>query len=145
MTRTSLSRFCRNRTKILENEDVTGRAFLKTTKNEVQSYGIKSNPATILVDFAKECKEKKLRSFSSYLSLSEVENYGLDSDGMDSISLFSLQAYEIQEDNKVYKRCIGRNFGQVTFLWYFTTWYMRNEYVVALLHAGIHIVMDETD
>ncbi|PKK78230.1 hypothetical protein RhiirC2_770450 [Rhizophagus irregularis] len=33
----------------------------------------------LLTDFAKECKDKKLKAFSSYLSLSEVLEYGLNS------------------------------------------------------------------
>ncbi|RIA88255.1 hypothetical protein C1645_826619 [Glomus cerebriforme] len=85
-----------------------GRDFLKTSKEEFEHYGMLGGPAKRLADFAKECKDKELKAFSSYLSLSEVlAEYGLDSDD-------SLEA-------------------------------MRNEYVVALLHASIHIVMDETN
>ncbi|CAB4405748.1 unnamed protein product [Rhizophagus irregularis] len=39
--------------------------------------------------------------------LSEVlAEYGLDSDGIDSILLFSPPTYEIQDENKVFKRCM---------------------------------------
>jgi hypothetical protein len=65
---------------IIRKQKITGRAFLKTSKEEFERYGMLGGPATVLADFAKECKEKKLRAFSSYLSLSEVlMEYGLDS------------------------------------------------------------------
>ncbi|CAG8590871.1 3254_t:CDS:2 [Ambispora gerdemannii] len=49
--------------------------------NDDSYYGMKGGPAMVLVDFAKEVKEKKLRAFSSYRSLREVLlKYDLDSD-----------------------------------------------------------------
>ena len=46
-------------------------------------------PATRLVDFAKECKEKKLRAFSTYKTkkdLSEVlSKYRIDGNGIGTI------------------------------------------------------------
>ena len=134
---------------IFRKQKITGRAFLKTSKEEFERYGMLGGPATILADFAKDCKEKKLRSFSSYLSLSEVlAEYGYDSNGIDSIPLFSAPTYEIQGDNKILKRCMKeildrlRSYGT---LQPDSLEAMCNEYVVALLHASIHIVMDITD
>ena len=102
-----------------------------------------------LTDFAKECKEKKLRSFSSYLSLSEVlAEYGLDSDGIDSIPLFKPQIHEIQDDNKDFKRCMEEILGRLRSygtLQPVSLEAMHNEYVVALLHTSIYIVMDITN
>jgi hypothetical protein len=110
---------------------------------------MKAGPALRLADFAKDCKDKKLRSFSSYLSLSEVlAEYGYDSNGIDSIPLFSPPTYEIRDDNKILKRCMEEILGRLRS---YGTLHpdsleaMRNEYVVALLHASIHIVMDITD
>ncbi|PKK43378.1 hypothetical protein RhiirC2_722770, partial [Rhizophagus irregularis] len=78
---------------IICKQKVNGRTFFKITKEELRSAGLGLEPATALVNFAKECKDKKLRSFSSYLSLSEVlAEYGYDSDGIDSILLFSISA-----------------------------------------------------
>src|SRR6185369_2211544 len=51
---------------ILEKEEINGPAFLKITKEELRSYGMPGGPALVLADFAKECKEKKKRAFSSY-------------------------------------------------------------------------------
>jgi hypothetical protein len=60
---------------IIRKQRVNGRTFFKITKEEYMQDGMARGPATALVDFAKECKEKKLRSFSSYKTkkdLSEV-------------------------------------------------------------------------
>src|SRR3954447_24141038 len=87
--------------KILENEEVNGRDFLDMTKQDFRDYGMKGGPATRLAKFAKDCKEKKLKAFSSYKSLKEVlKKYGIGSDGTDTIPLFSLQTHEIQDTNK---------------------------------------------
>src|ERR1044072_6420639 len=47
---------------ILKTQEVNGRAFLKTSKEEFQGLGLGFGPAKYLADFAKECKEKKLKS-----------------------------------------------------------------------------------
>jgi len=58
--------------KILEKEEINGHAFFKLNEEKLYSVGLGLGPATILIDFIKECEKKKLRSFSSYLSLGEV-------------------------------------------------------------------------
>src|SRR2546429_8260795 len=74
---------------ILEKQEVNGRDFLKTTKEEFLSYGMPGGPAKRLADFAKDCKEKKLRAFSSYKSLKEVlKKYGIDGNGIGTICQF---------------------------------------------------------
>ena len=69
--------------KILEKEEITGRAFLKITKEELRSYGMPGGPASDLVDFAKELGKRKLKSFSSYKTLKDLSDvlrkYGIDS------------------------------------------------------------------
>ena len=76
--------------KIFRDKKINGRAFLKMTDDKFERCGFEIGTATNLADFAKECKDKKLKAFSSYLSLSEVlAEYGLDSDGIDSIPLFN--------------------------------------------------------
>ncbi|PKC58454.1 hypothetical protein RhiirA1_59041 [Rhizophagus irregularis] len=101
---------------IIRKRKINGRAFLKTSKEEFERYGLEGGPATNLADFAKECKDKKLKAFSSYLSLSEVlAECGLDSDGIDSIPLFSPPTYEIQDSNKVFKRCMEEIFGRLRY------------------------------
>ncbi|PKY51327.1 hypothetical protein RhiirA4_468292 [Rhizophagus irregularis] len=61
-------------------------------KEELERHGMKLGPATVLADFAKECKEKKLKSFSSYKTkkdLNEVlEKYEIVSGDIIRIPLF---------------------------------------------------------
>src|SRR5436305_10985665 len=49
--------------KILENEEINGRAFINITKEELRDYGMKGGPASNIAVFDNECKGKKLRSF----------------------------------------------------------------------------------
>ena len=69
--------------KILEKEELNGGDLFDLTEERLRSVGLGLGPAMRLVKFAKECKEKKLRSFSSYKTkkdLSEVlRKYGIDS------------------------------------------------------------------
>ncbi|CAG8585372.1 8884_t:CDS:2, partial [Ambispora leptoticha] len=110
--------------KILRDEKITGRDFLKATKQDFRDYGMKGGPASRLVDFAKEVKEKKLRAFSSYHSLREVLlNYGLDSDGIESIPLFTLPTYEIQDNDKHFTHCMAEILKacKTNTLWHYST------------------------
>ena len=77
-----------------------------------------------------------------------MAEYGYDSDGIDPIPLFSPPTYEIRNDNEILKRCIEEILGRLRSyrtLQPDSLEAMHNEYVVALLHASIHIVMDLTD
>src|SRR5436853_1479456 len=86
---------------IIRKQKVNGRTFFKITKEELERHEMKLGPATALVDFAKECKDKKLRSFSSYKSLKEVlARYDIGSNGTDTIPIFSLQTHEIPDTNE---------------------------------------------
>ena len=75
--------------KILEKEEVNGRDFLKITEEKLRSYEMPGGPATRLADFAKECKEKKKRAFSSYKSLKEVlKKYDIEDNRITAIPQF---------------------------------------------------------
>ncbi|GES82759.1 hypothetical protein GLOIN_2v1522857 [Rhizophagus clarus] len=134
---------------ILRKEEITGQDFLDMTEEKFRSYGLKGDPAMRVAKEVQTFKEKLKRAFFSYLSLSEVlAKYGLDSDGIDSILLFSSPTYEIQDDNKVFKRCMEEILGRLRSygtLQLDSLEAMRNEYVVALLHASIHIIIDITN
>ncbi|CAG8575246.1 7664_t:CDS:1, partial [Ambispora gerdemannii] len=73
--------------------------------------------------------------------------YGLDSDGIESIPLFSLPTYEVQDNDKHFAHCMAeilvrlRDYGSLLVD---SLESMRNEYVVALLHSALHIVRDDT-
>src|SRR4051794_2367267 len=57
---------------IIRKQKIMGRDFLKTSKEEFEHYGMLGGPAKRLADFAKECKEKKLKAFSSYKTKKEL-------------------------------------------------------------------------
>ncbi|EXX72513.1 hypothetical protein RirG_068650 [Rhizophagus irregularis DAOM 197198w] len=66
--------------KILEKEELNGGDLFDLTEEWLRSVGLGLGPAMRLVKFVKECKDKKLRSFSSYKTkkeLGEVLNMGL--------------------------------------------------------------------
>jgi len=133
---------------IIRKQKIMGRDFLKTSKEEFEHYGMLGRPTKRLANFAKECKKKKLKAFSSYRSLKEVLiRYGLKSEGTNKILLFSLQTHEIQEFDKHFEHCIAeilvrlKNYGTLVMN---SLEAMRNEYVVAILHTAINITRDST-
>jgi hypothetical protein len=133
---------------IIRKEKVNGRAFINITKEELRDYGMKGGPANNLAEFAKECKDKKLKAFSSYKSLKEVlKRYSIDFNGTDTIPLFSLQIHEIQDSDKHFEHCMAeilvrlKNYGTLVVD---SLEAMRNEYVVAILHTAINITRDST-
>ena len=135
--------------KIIRKEKINGRDFLNMTKQDFRGYGMKGGPATRLADFAKECKEKKLKAFSSYRSLKEVlKKYGIDSNGTDTIPLFSLQTHKIQDSNKHFEHCVEnilfrmKHYGSLVVD---SLESMRNEYVSTILHTALHIAGDVTN
>jgi hypothetical protein len=90
--------------KIIRKEKINGLAFIDITKEELQSYGMKGGPAKNLSKFAKDCKEKKLKAFSSYRSLKEVlKDYDIESEGIEAIPLFTPPTYEIRNDDKYFE------------------------------------------
>ena len=76
---------------------IIGRDFLKMTDDKLERCGFEIGPASRLSDFAKECKEKKLRSFSSYKTKKDLEEvlakHGVNGDGIGSIPQFSPSEY----------------------------------------------------
>jgi hypothetical protein len=135
--------------KIIRKEKINGLAFIDITKEELQSYGMKGGPAKNLSKFAKDCKEKKLKAFSSYRSLKEVlKDYDIESEGIEAIPLFTPPTYEIRNDDKYFEECITeinkrlRDYGTLRPD---SLEAMRNEYVASILHTALHIVRDDTN
>ncbi|GES89434.1 hypothetical protein GLOIN_2v1522857 [Rhizophagus clarus] len=82
-------------------------SFLDMIKEKFMQAGLKMELTMKLAKEVQVFKEKLKRIFFLYLSLSEVlVKYDLDFDGIDSILLFFPSTYEIQDDNKVFKRCM---------------------------------------
>ena len=82
----------RRLSKFQKKEEVNGRDFFDLTEEKLEKWEMPGGPAMRLVKFAKECKDKKLRSFSSYKTkkeLSEVlEKYGIVSGDITRIPQF---------------------------------------------------------
>ena len=58
--------------KILRKEEISGLAFLDTTKEDFRSYGLKAGPATTLAKFI-EGLSQKLRNYSSLKTLDDLK------------------------------------------------------------------------
>ncbi|PKC55357.1 hypothetical protein RhiirA1_446853 [Rhizophagus irregularis] len=77
------------------------------TEQRFRDYGMKGGPAVKLVEFAKECKDKKKRAFSSYRSLKEVlAKYGIDGNGIGTIRQFPPPTYKLEDDDEELVQCI---------------------------------------
>ncbi|GES90242.1 hypothetical protein GLOIN_2v1655004 [Rhizophagus clarus] len=107
-----------------------GCDFLKTSKEEFLSYRLLGGPAKRLADFAKKCKEKKKRAFSSYRSLEEVlEKYGTRNNN----------PHPIDESSKEFKLCIDdilrrdKKYGPVVD----SNETIRREYISTILHTAV--------
>ena len=61
-----------NDLEIIRKEKVNGRVFLNITEEKLRNIGLSLGLASNIAVFAKDCKEKKLKAFSSYRSLKEV-------------------------------------------------------------------------
>src|SRR4051812_32747436 len=87
--------------KILEKEELNGGNLFDLTQDELERHEMKLESAKRLVKFAKECKDKKLRSFSSYKTkkeLSEVlRKYRIDSNDIKKILPFVPESVKINE------------------------------------------------
>ena len=150
---------------ILRNEEITGRTFLKTTKNEFRSLGLTFGPASALVEFVKEIKKKKLRAYSSYRSLKEVlQRHDINGDSITNVpqfrpgilynavviffsklshfSLFCIEIHILEDDDEELLQCIKEikrrlaNMGTVAD----SNEAMRSSYIEVILHTALHII-----
>ncbi|CAG8787207.1 44361_t:CDS:2 [Gigaspora margarita] len=135
---------------ILRQEEIFSCTFLKTTKDEFRDLGLKFGPATILIEFAKEVKNKKLSAFSSYRTLKDFKEvlakYGIDSNNITSIPQFQPEPHTLDEKDKVLHHCISdillklENMGTVAD----SNESMRREYISSILHASVRITRKVT-
>ena len=96
---------------IISKEKVDGRAFLKMTEQKFRDCGLKVGPAVKLADFAKECKEKKLRAFSTYKTKADMEkvlqeDYKISSGDITLIPQFKPVTCPVDENSPEFKLCI---------------------------------------
>ncbi|CAG8565877.1 12864_t:CDS:2 [Ambispora leptoticha] len=134
---------------IIRKEKIDGQVFLDMTEEKFRSYGLAGGPAMKLAKEAKSLKTMPKRSFSSYHSLKEVlTKYGMESEGIEAIPLFTLPTYEIQDSDPNFKHCMAeilvrlKNYGP---LHEDCLEAMRNEYVVAILHSALNITRKDTE
>ncbi|CAG8461612.1 25911_t:CDS:2 [Gigaspora margarita] len=135
---------------ILRQKEISGCTFLKTIKDEFRDLGLKFEPATILVEFAKEVKNKKLRAFSSSRTLKDFKKvlakYGIDSNNITSIPQFQPEPHTLDEKDEVLRHCISdillklENMGTVAD----SNESMRREYISSILHASVRITRKVT-
>jgi hypothetical protein len=130
---------------IIRKQKIMGRDFLKTSKEEFERYGMLGGPAKRLAEFAKECKEKKLRSFSSYKTkkeLSEVlRKYGIDSNEITKIPPFEPEPVDIDDEDEELEQCITEIKRRMGIIGSATgrSEAVRCEYISPILYASIYI------
>ena len=76
-----------------------------------------------------------------------MAKYGIDSNGTDTIPLFSLQTHEIKDSNKHFEHCVENILFRMKHyrsLVLDSLESMRNEYVSTILHMALHIAEDDT-
>ncbi|RGB22138.1 hypothetical protein C1646_731140 [Rhizophagus diaphanus] len=104
--------------KIIHKQKINGRDFFDMTEEKLEKWGMLGGLAIRLVKFAKECKDKKLRSFSLYKTKKDLKEvlakYGVQ-DGLRNMGL-------VVESNEA----------------------IRCEYISVILHACINIVRELT-
>ena len=130
---------------IVRKEKVNGRAFLNITEEKLRSYGMPGGPASNIAVFAKECKDKKLKAFSSYKTkkeLSEVlRKYGIDSNEITKIPPFEPEPVEIDDGDEELEQCITEIKRRMGIIGSATgrNEAVRCEYISPILYASIYI------
>jgi len=133
---------------IIRKEKITDQNLFNIIKEKLCSAGLGLEPVTRLMKFIKECKDKKLRAFSTYRNLKEVlEKYDLASEGTEIIPLFTPRIHEIPDENKHLELCMAdiklrlKSYGTLVMT---SLESMRNEYVSTILHTTLRIAEDIT-
>ncbi|PKY49519.1 hypothetical protein RhiirA4_465551 [Rhizophagus irregularis] len=131
---------------ILRDQEITGSIFFKITEETFRSYGLKGGPAKILIEFAKDCMEKKKRPFSSYKTFTDLSSvlskFNIYGSSLSAVPQFTPSSLSLTNDDDELQQCNLRNLGTLIPD---SNEAMRNEYISAILHAAIHIARRETD
>ncbi|GET52964.1 hypothetical protein GLOIN_2v1789471 [Rhizophagus irregularis DAOM 181602=DAOM 197198] len=90
-------KFNDNDLEIIHKEKVNN--FLKLTKEKLKQHKMKIKLILRLVDFTKECKERKKHLFSLYRILKNLKEilvkYGINSNGIDAICQFLNKSFQL--------------------------------------------------
>ncbi|RGB21756.1 hypothetical protein C1646_777319 [Rhizophagus diaphanus] len=119
------------------------------SKKEFQGLDLGFRPAKNLADFAKKCKEKKMRAFSLYRSLKKVlAKYGIDGNRIGTIHQFLPLTHKLEDNDEELVQCIKeikRRLGNMGSILANSNKAMRYEYILAILYASLYIVKRITD
>ncbi|RGB24377.1 hypothetical protein C1646_773186 [Rhizophagus diaphanus] len=133
--------------KVICEEKVNGRDFLKLTEEELERHGMKLRPASRLADFIKECKERKKRSFFSYKTQKDLKEvlakYGIDGNGIGAIRQFPPKTYTLKDDDEELEQCIKEikcRLGNMGTILADSNEAIRCEYISVILHTSLYIV-----
>ncbi|RGB39144.1 hypothetical protein C1646_754805 [Rhizophagus diaphanus] len=95
--------------KILCKEEISGLAFLDTTKEDFQSYGLKAGLATTLAKFI-EGLSQKLQNYSSLKTLDDLKEMlrrnKINEEDITNIKQFTPVFEEISDNDKAFKYCM---------------------------------------
>src|SRR4051794_39999770 len=93
---------------ILRDQKIDGLSFFRVTEKKYLDYGLKGGPIIKLLDFAKECKTKKLKAFSSYKCTEDLEKvfsrYGVPD--TKNFPTFIPQSVKIDDNDEELELCI---------------------------------------
>jgi hypothetical protein len=136
---------------IIHKRKINGRTFFKMNKQEFRECGLEIGPAITLMDFAKECKVKKLKSFSSYKTIEDAEKvfskYGVNESNIRSIPYFTPPSVKIDDKDEDLELCINmikikmKTIGTTTS----SNETVRCEYISAILCASVAIAKRITE
>uniref|UniRef100_U9SQ05 Uncharacterized protein n=1 Tax=Rhizophagus irregularis (strain DAOM 181602 / DAOM 197198 / MUCL 43194) TaxID=747089 RepID=U9SQ05_RHIID len=137
---------------ILRDQEITGSTFFKITEETYRSYGLKGEPAKIFVEFAKDFMEKKKRPFSSYKTLTDLKSvlnkFNIYGSSLSAVPQFTPSSLSLADDDDELQQCmndIKRKLRNLETLIPNSNEATRNDYILAILHAAIHIARRETD
>jgi hypothetical protein len=125
--------------KILEKEEIS--------QEKLEKWEMLGGSAIKFADFAKECKKKKLRAFSSYKTKADLEkvlqeDYKISSGDITLIPQFKPVTCPVNENSPEFKLCIDdilhriRNIGPVVD----SSKAMRCEYISTILHMAVSLL-----
>ena len=121
------------------------------TEEKLEKWEIPGKPAIRLVKFTKECKNKKLRSFSSYKTKKELKEvlckYGIDSSEITKIPPFEPEPVEIDDEDEELEQCITEIKRRMGIIGSATgrNEAVRCEYISPILYASIYIAKRITE
>ncbi|KAF0539381.1 uvr/rep helicase [Gigaspora margarita] len=136
---------------ILRTEKVTGCDFLNSTKQDFIDNGLKGGTTKSLADFAKEVREKKLKSLSSCKTEQEVKEifnkFGYEDANITSILPFKPEIVDLDNNDERLKFCID-NIKQTIQLYGPASELNEAErchYISPIIHSSIHIARKITN